>query len=633
MKLPVRPIKELERQGVFIMVYAAPGVGKAQPLDSKVHIPCGKISISELKLGNRICTPFEDQSIVTGIFPQGKLPVYKISFSDGSTTKCSESHLWSVKSRYQRDFKTTPLIKFKDELYLTDGHKNYKIPITHPVVKDAKELPISPYLMGYILGDGTLREYTPFVFIDARDEDTIEEILAEVPEDIVPQIVPDKRGANLISLRLSSPYASGNSIIKTLKESKLHGLHTYDKFIPNNYLHSSINDRVNLLQGLMDSDGFIYNHNSCGFGSSSYKLIQDTRELIQSLGGIARLTEGIPTYTYKGQKLSGKKSYELHINLPEYIEPFRSSRKKDNYIPNRKYLPARFIKAVEYLGEEECVCISVSSPDGLYLTDDYIVTHNTTNVGKVVLSKWGGPAYLADMESGAESIRSMEGIEIPPEGQEINSWERLTKLVDWFEDAPSSEIVHKSLILDNMSESLGLWEEQFLPSGRPMEIQHWGQYYRAVVSITRQLRNISRKKKVNILMTAWENPRENDSGQVYKHDIDFNPALARRFPGLIDIVGYMTVVSGTSPDGSGKRELSFQAHPRTAAKFRRSIAYANVMEIPEILRFGLGDAPIADLINTLQGGEKFPTKYAERLGAKPVNTNTPSKPIKENEES
>lgn len=242
-------------------------------------------------------------------------------------------------------------------------------------------------------------------------------------------------------------------------------------------------------------------------------------------------------------------------------------------------------------------------------------TAKTTNIGKVVQSKYGSPAYLADMESGAESIRGVEGhenIHIPPEGQEIVTWERLVKLIDWFEQAPLSEIVHKSLLLDNMSESLNLWSETFVPNG-PMQIQHWGDYYREVVRLVRKLREISRKKKVNILMTAWENPRENDSGQVYKHDIDFNPALARRFPGLIDIVGYLTVVPGG--DGT-RRELSFQAHPRTAAKFRRSIAYANVMEIPEVLKFGLKDAPIADLINTLQGGEKFPTKYAERLGAK-----------------
>lgn len=271
--------------------------------------------------------------------------------------------------------------------------------------------------------------------------------------------------------------------------------------------------------------------------------------------------------------------------------------------------------------ERQGVFIMIYGPPGVA---------KTTNIGKVVLSKYGSPAYLADMESGAESIRSMEGIHIPPEGKEINTWTRLVELIDWFEQAPSSEIIHKSLLLDNMSESLGLWQDTHVPNG-PLQIQHWGEYYREVVRLTRKLRNISRKKKVNILMTAWENPRENDSGQVYKHDIDFNPALARRFPGLIDIVGYLTVVSG----GNGtKRELSFQAHPRTAAKFRRSIAYSNVMEIPDVLKFGLDDAPIADLINTLQGGEKFPTKYAERLGAK-TQASTPSlssKPTSTNNE-
>lgn len=247
----------------------------------------------------------------------------------------------------------------------------------------------------------------------------------------------------------------------------------------------------------------------------------------------------------------------------------------------------------------------------------------TTNLGKVVESKWGTPAYLADIESGAESIRHMKGIELPPEGEEIDTWDRLIALINWFEQAPQSEIMHKSLILDNMSESLSLYLDKFVPAGAP-QIQHWGEYYREVLKMTRQLRDISRNKKVNILMAAWENPRENDAGRVYKHDIDFNPALARKFPGLIDMVGYLTVIDGI------KRELSFQAHPRTAAKFRRSTAYSNINEIPDILKFDLRDSPIADLISTLQGGEKFPTKYAERLGkaapeAAPATTQTATK--------
>lgn len=238
----------------------------------------------------------------------------------------------------------------------------------------------------------------------------------------------------------------------------------------------------------------------------------------------------------------------------------------------------------------------------------------TTIAGQVVLSPFGSPAYDADMEGGAESIRSLVGVEIPPLGQEINTWDRLTSLIDRFHGAPKGAIRHKSLLIDNASETLSMWQDKHLPGAKQMEIQHWGAYYRDMLSLTRKLRDISRKQRVNIIMTAWELPRENSSGQVYKHDLDFNPQLARRFPGLVDIVGYLTVIGPT------KRELSFQAHPRTAAKFRRSVNYADVYSIPDILRFTLEDAPIADLVSTLQGGLPFPDKYAKRLGknAKPT---------------
>jgi SWI/SNF-related matrix-associated actin-dependent regulator 1 of chromatin subfamily A len=128
----------------------------------------------------------------------------------------------------------------------------------------------------------------------------------------------------------------------------------------------------------MDTDGYISSTgDNIQFHTSSEQLGQDVKFIVNSLGGTAKISSRIPTYIHKGIKKIGKKAYTLDINLPDSIIPFRLNRKICKLHKVKKYIPYRAFKSVEYIGQLPMQCIKTSSSDGLYVTDDCIVTHNS----------------------------------------------------------------------------------------------------------------------------------------------------------------------------------------------------------------------------------------------------------------
>jgi len=171
----------------------------------------------------------------------------------------------------------------------------------------------------------------------------------------------------------------GNDVINALRHYKLLGTTSSTKFIPKNYLYNSYDIRLELLQGLMDTDGYIDKKGLSQYTSVSKKLIDDVKTLIQSLGGTAKLNiETNRHYTdYGGRYKPCKDAYTLIMKMPNNVEYCKLSRKKNNINMNKKYKPIRLINDITYIGIEECQCIQSDSKDHLYLTDEYIVTHNT----------------------------------------------------------------------------------------------------------------------------------------------------------------------------------------------------------------------------------------------------------------
>ncbi|MCB9010119.1 MAG: hypothetical protein H6656_22565, partial [Ardenticatenaceae bacterium] len=368
------------------------GSGKAQPLDSKVLTPTGWKRMGDIQAGDEVVNPEGRTACVIGVYPQGVKAIYRVTFSDGSQTECCNEHLWQVLTPERKWRGHQPQLfelgQIKNKLFSQSNNARYFISLVKPVEFEEEPLPLDPYLLGALIGDGGLSDNCP-MFTSADDE-IIQEADAALPDGV------SFKAQGKYDYRISSKYRTGskkagskrrclksNPVTIALRKLGLMGHRSETKFIPKRYLFSSVGSRIALLQGLLDTDGTIGRQPDGFTGHITYstvseKLARNVTELVQSLGGTAKLTSRIPRYTHNGEKRRGQLAYRLSIKLPDCIQPFRLTRKLERVLPRTKYGVTRAMVKVEYVGKKEAQCIALDSENQLYVTDDYIVTHNTT---------------------------------------------------------------------------------------------------------------------------------------------------------------------------------------------------------------------------------------------------------------
>jgi phosphate starvation-inducible PhoH-like protein len=187
-----------------------------------------------------------------------------------------------------------------------------------------------------------------------------------------------------------------NPLRQALRGFELAGSVSATKFIPSSYLYNSPGVRIALLQGLLDTDGVPVTQGgrTCRiqYVTTSERLKDDVLFLVRSLGGMAywrrRKSEGRRPGFANGKPVPCRNdAYVLDIRLPEPISPFRLKRKSDTYERLGGGRPMRFVKEIEYVGETETQCISVAATDSLYVTDDFILTHNTLSDAFIILDE------------------------------------------------------------------------------------------------------------------------------------------------------------------------------------------------------------------------------------------------------
>jgi len=271
--------------------------------------------------------------------------------------------------------------QFKTYYKEPSGNNKWQIPLVKQIkFKVKNNLPIDPYLLGLLLGDGCF--IGSGVRIDCNSID-----FYELLQGYLYKIV--KSGKKSVGRASLSQYC--NEINKLGLKNK----HSYEKFIPNIYKYSSPKNRLALLQGLLDTDGCPLPD---GYGTEyctvSKQLALDVQELIETLGGIARLRTREPFYTYKGERKQGRTAYRLNVKLPNGINPFRLKRKAEKYKIPSKYTVSRYIMKIEYEKDDEAICIKVDAEDGLFVVDHCIVTHNTPTAIAWLTSLKCSPPYL-----------------------------------------------------------------------------------------------------------------------------------------------------------------------------------------------------------------------------------------------
>lgn len=390
-------IEILARRKKNNVVYVGePGVGKAQPLHAKIKTPTGWTTMGDIKVGDIVSTPDGKDTNVIGIYPQGKKDIYKITFADGRTAESCKEHLWEIYGAYGEKYKTAGGWKsYKRDSKVVNlewimnrmqsNKKTIRIPLITSDITLDKELPMDPWLMGFLLGDGSFAKSKTGSFSTGDNQ-----ILDLVSERLIAGYSIQHIGnydyeiASDIDLSNGPGLPSRKGVYRHHYRKIVHSLGlvgklSHEKFIPDIYKAGSVKQRLDLLAGLVDSDGTIGgNGGAISISTSSEQMAKDIQEMVWSIGGIANIGSKIPTYTYKGVKLQGKRTYCISIRYPEPKLLSKLDRKRDLITDNYQYKNLKLgITNISFVGEQEAQCIMVDHPDHLYITDNYIVTHNT----------------------------------------------------------------------------------------------------------------------------------------------------------------------------------------------------------------------------------------------------------------
>jgi len=352
----------------LVIIAARPGMGKAMALNEGILLADGIWTThGEIKIGDRIASIDGAPSEVIGVFPQGKKFTYLVTFEDGRSVKCADNHLWEISSSKFTGKRVVDTDALAGMLQKTRYQGRIRVPA---VTGDfGGNIPLDGWVIGALLGDGSLINGVKFT-------NSEEYVLNRMTHAIAPLRLV-KVGEN--DYLISNQKGQKNPLLDKLRGLGLIGKGASEKEIPAEIFSANKEIRTGVLTGLLETDGWIEKFGCIRFSSSSQKLAKGLIKLVRSLGGTAKESSrtGI-VYTYKGEKLKGLDAYMVSMKLPSsVIEQIHSPRLRKNLGINRLGDLGVGIKSVEAVEPEECLCIMVSHPSHLYVTTDYIVTHNT----------------------------------------------------------------------------------------------------------------------------------------------------------------------------------------------------------------------------------------------------------------
>lgn len=374
--------------------------GKAQPLDAKVHTPAGWRLMGDMKVGDSVSTPDGTGAKVIGVFPQGTIPIYRITFADGRSAEACGEHLWEIHHKHwrgkyrpgeSRAGKAAPRImttlQLMDQMARNKG--TFKVRLPEMVEKPNANLPIDPYVLGCFLGDGLLGKGMRLTFCNEA-LDVIERIKARLPKELALvqngprpidyslQFSPEHSKAG----RLPGGSYSTNPYKAAFKAMGLNECRAWEKFIPSVYKDASVDQRLEVLRGLMDTDGEVSAGRRLNFYTSSPQLAADVQELVWSLGGYAKIHDKQTHFLgTDGKTKAGRPSYRVAISHPNprlfLTHQARLARLDGRNTFRNRSSSGLAITSIEYVRDAEAQCIAIDHHDHLYITDNYVVTHNT----------------------------------------------------------------------------------------------------------------------------------------------------------------------------------------------------------------------------------------------------------------
>lgn len=412
LQLAVADLNDKSRPMFSALFTGATGVGKSQVISSllPVYTQDGLTAMKrmgDIEVGDYVFDREGVPTQVTGVFPQGKLDVYRVTFTDGRTVDVNDEHLWTVYTKSQREMKhagydVIPTTVTTRELIDrgvvrtypgdTREHLKFFVPANGAVQWPEQDLAVDPYVLGLFIGNGCLT--TRELQFSSNDEYTVQRIADSFG------VFYEKKGGSSYSWKFPTGdfYSFGrNKLVHTadvfgVDAQGLIGCKSSNRRIPEKYLHASIDQRWRLVRGLFDTDGTIATTGgsfNVSYSTFSKGLAEDVRDLLFSLG----VSNSLKVYTRTRTKDDGTE-YEMveyivrvKVGNEDKAQFFELPRKRE--IAERAVVATsgrervkKFdmvgIKSIEALGyQDEMQCIMVDNPEHLYQTGEFIVTHNT----------------------------------------------------------------------------------------------------------------------------------------------------------------------------------------------------------------------------------------------------------------
>ena len=373
------------------LIAAKTGEGKAMPNDTSIPTPNGWTMLGDIEVGDFVFNRYGKPVKVLGVYPQkGLQKTYKFTFKDGRTARCNPEHLWTDRRKSDKELITIPLSDmlkgYKSIHFDSDGTKHteciYSIPAPKCVEFNEREVPVDPYVLGVLIGNGCLGEKA--LSISSGNPDVPKAIGKILNAEVLPPRYKNYTYLFITHKTLGKKgtinhYVQTKDVLKGIK--KLIKSKSENKFIPKNYIRNSKDVRMALLQGLLDTDGHITkNKFQVSYSTTSKRLKNDIVELVRSLGFIAFVTKDNRTKYKSGE------CFKILIACDDKLKPtlFRENKhsmKRAKYAA-KHYKTRRnndFIKIIdiEEIAPTKQRCILIDDPEHLYLAEDYVPTHNT----------------------------------------------------------------------------------------------------------------------------------------------------------------------------------------------------------------------------------------------------------------
>jgi replicative DNA helicase len=543
----------------LIILAARTSVGKALALDTPIPTLDGWKTMGELRVGDRVFDEAGRPCSVTYATPvQLERECYEVVFSDGERIVADKEHRWSVLTRSaRRSAYPTPRVLTTGELLQSwrtpSGHLNFSIPVAAPLqYSSVVDLPIEAYALGVWLGDGTSK--APVVTLG--DREIVDHLVAvgcdvrsrraratpqfaigpwigrgqrvpghsklsyDVAGQIRSRLASGQTGRALASeFRVSPALISlirskrvwkrdraGTGLYESLRELKV----LDQKHIPERYLRGTVKQRLDLLQGLMDTDGSITPFGYAEFCSMSQVLADGVFELAAGLGLTPRLR--VDRARLNGRDLCPR--YRVCFT-PTDLPVFRLSRKleRQREIRPRAKVRQRFVTSIKPVDSVPVRCIQVDSPNHLYLAGRACVpTHNTSfalNLAVNAAVKHNATVAVFSLEMSAEQLASrllsMEsGVDSPrirsahlneQESRKLDAaMNHLARAPIWVDDTPSIPIMElrskaRRLAAEHNLDMIVVDYLQLVASdGGESRVQELGQISRALKALARELR-------------------------------------------------------------------------------------------------------------------------------------------------